>query len=221
MTIEATLQSIDDKLGTLIGLFQNGQVLTGSGIAGAGAEPAVAKQVADAINAAGGASGSDPVATQPAPAQKRGRGRPAKTETAPPAAQTAPAAPAVPAADPFAIDGGAVDTGPTRTLNDVRAALIVYQAKHGQAEAIKLMKDSTGAETLAQLKEADYGKLFRAAIPADRIDIADVRLILVKANERVANSGLEVLKKFGANTLVDLKDESKYADVILAAHAVK
>lgn len=105
-------------------------------------------------------------------------------------------------------------------MNEVRAALIVFQNKNTQAEAIKLMQDTTGKETLAQLAADDYSKLFKAAIPSGEFDLADVRLVLVKANERVGGSGLEVLKKFGANTIVELPKD-KFADAILFAHTVK
>lgn len=222
MTIEAILQSIDTKLGTLIQLANTPapivpqQPSSDSFVAGAGADPEVARRVNEAIASAGGVAGE----TSATPATKRGRGRPAKQQETAAATPTPAATPAAAQPDPFAVEQPAAAPETPRTLNDVRAALVVYQNKNTQAEAIKLMKDTSGKETLAQLTTDDYSKLFKAAIPSNEFDLADVRLVLVRANERVANSGLEVLKKFGVTAIVDLPKD-KFTDVIIAAHSVK
>lgn len=222
MTIEATLQSINSHLAKLVELVSTGAKATPAAqelpaasdpfIAGAGAEPAVAKQVDQAIANAGGASGE----AAPAPT-KRGRGRPAKSTTT----ETPAAAPvAQPQVDPFAIGAEETIAAPARTLDDVRAALIVYQYKNGQPAALKLVKDVTGAETLAQIKPEDYSKLFQAAIPADKFEHSDVRLVLVKTEERKQGGGIEVLKRFGVSNLPTLT-EDKFVQAIIAAHQVK
>ena len=199
MYIEDRLASLESKFDTVISLLQ------GSQIAGAGAQPAVAKQVSEAIAAAGGVTGTETQA--PAEPPKRTRGRPAKTETA-----------AAPQPDPFATDDAPAE--PTRTLDEVRVSLIVFQAKNDQQKALDLLKTAGGADNLTQLKPESYNKVFIAAVPAGKLDINDVKAVLVKANERVANSGLEVLKKFGASNIKELKEEN-YAAAIVAAHGVK
>lgn len=218
MTIEATLESIDTSLKTLVQLVQNS-----SGVAGAGADPTVAQQVNKAIAAA------TPVPAAAPAAPARGRGRPRKTEQAPAAVPTeaAPApAPAQPVAsaqpDPFALDTSApsAPAEKPRTLDEVRAALAVYQAMHSQAAAIELFRNTTGVETLAQLKPEAYSKLFRAAIPADKLTLSDVRAVLVAAEQRKAGEGLAVLKRFGAAEITKLPEE-RFVEAILAAHAVR
>jgi hypothetical protein len=210
MTIEATLLSIDSRLATLISLFNTAQPAPDAFIAGAGAEPVVATQVDAAIAAA-----------TPEPTTRRGRGRPAKSETAAVAAAPAPVtAPVAAAADPFAVGPvEVIETLPERTLNEVRAALVVYQTANDQPKALKLLKDA-GADTLAQLKQENYGKLFAAAIPSGKLDIADVRAVLVAANERKANGGIEVLNSFGANSILDLKTEN-FVDAIIKGHGIR
>lgn len=196
MTIEALLTSIDSKLGTLIQISQTQIAECESGVAGAGADPVVAQQVGQAIAAAGGAA---------APA-KRGRGRPQKEQTeaagswtSKPDAPAAPATTAAPEPDPFAIGtpAAAVVEKP-RSMEEVRAALLVYQARNGQAAAMKLIKDTAGKETLAALVASDLPKLFKAAIPAGEFSVDDVKITLVKAEERRNGGGAEVLQKLGA-----------------------
>ena len=238
MTIEQTLQSIDTSLKAILAIATNKIAEGESGTAGAGADPVVAQQVGKAIADA-----------TPAPAAptKRGRGRPAldKTPEAPPAqpqqsgtpgngiiATEPTPAPKAPEVDPFAIDEPKKDVveEKPRTMEEVRAALIVYQSRNTQAEALKLIKDITGKETLAKLDESDLAKLFKAAIPAGNFSIEDVKVVLVKANERVANSGFEVLKKAGATkvnpetqkeeTKITYLTPDKFIASINAAHAV-
>jgi hypothetical protein len=211
MHIEDRLANIETQLGTVIGLLQSG-----AQIAGAGADPVVAQQVNAAIAAAGGVSGA-PTQTEAA-APKRQRGRPAKTETAPPVTTPPAAAPAI---DPFATDDApTAPAEPTRSLDDVRVALIVFQAKNDQQKALGLLKTAGSADNLQQLKPENYGKVFTAAIPAGKLDINDVKAVLVKAEERRAQGGFEVLKKFGAENIKQLKEEN-FAAVIIAAHGVK
>jgi hypothetical protein len=221
MYIEERLNSIDAKLDALTKLLSNGIPENTSGVAGALAEPVIAQQVNQAIEAAGGAAA-------PAQPQKRGRGRPAKTD-APAAAPQASgttgngiiesAAPVV--ADPFSL----AETAPVvaekpRSLEEVRAALIVYRSKNGQPAAVKLIKDVTGKETLAKLDENDLPKLFKAALGANDFSIDDVRAVLVKAEERKSGGGLDAMKKNGANTIKEVTPD-KFIAVINAAHAVK
>lgn len=219
MTIEAILSSIDAKLGVLISLADNANAIvapTEPTIAGAGAEPLVVKQVEAAIAAAGGLTPAEPA--------KRGRGRPPKTETAATPAPTSAPATVAAEADPF---GDVEPAAPTpRSLTEVRAALVVYASSNDQSKALKLLKDAGGVETFAQLKPERYNAVFDAAVPSGKFEQSDVRAVLVKANERRANSGLEVLKAFknanGApvSTLKELP-EAKYVEAINAAHAVK
>lgn len=212
MHIEDRLANIETQIGTLISLYQ-------SGIAGAGAQPVVAQQVSEAIEAAGWVAGVTATQAQAeAVAPKRQRGRPAKTETAAVAATSAPAATAV---DPFATDNApAVPAEPVRTLDDVRVALIVFQAKNDQQKALGLLKTAGSADNLQQLKPENYGAVFKAAIPTGKLDINDVKAVLVKAEERRAQGGFEVLKKFGAESIKQLKEEN-FTAVIVAAHGVK
>jgi hypothetical protein len=234
MTDSALLQNINAQLGAiLVALNSNSIPVDTTGIAGAGAEPAVEQQVNAAIAAAAHAE-----------APKRGRGRPAKTETAAPAAsapaataaptQAAPVAPATPEFDPFALGGPAapaVNEKP-RSLEETRAALLVYQAKNGQPAAVKLIKDVTGKETIAKLVDTDLPKLFKASLGgASEITLDDVKAVLVKAEERRPKGGAEVLEKNGAVvvdpetgkskiTITALKPE-QFIKVISEAHAVQ
>ncbi|MGH8235490.1 MAG: hypothetical protein ACREXP_00530 [Steroidobacteraceae bacterium] len=205
MHIEDRLQSIEAKLDFLV---KSVNVIPAdeSGIAGAGAEPVVAQQVGAAIAAA----------TPAAPA--RGRGRPKKTDQ--------PLAALPEAADPFAIGEAApVVTAQPRSLEEVRAAFAVYQAQNNQPAALKLFKDTAGVDTMAALLKLPnvqeiYGKVFKAAIPADKLLLTDVRVVLVKANERKANEGFAVLKKFVPSGQITDLTEAQFVQVILAAHAV-
>lgn len=203
MYIEARLENIEKQLGALIGLLQ-------SGTAGAGAKPVVAQQVDAAIAADGGIAGTT---TEP---QKRGRGRPSKTTEAPaaqPVTETKAAEP-----DPFDTSTTtSAPAEPTRTLEEVRTALIVYQANNDQPKALALIKSVGGADNLNQLKPENYNKLILAALPAGKPSIDDVKAVLVAANARVANSGLEVLKKFGASNIKELQ-EKDFSAAINEAH---
>lgn len=220
MHIEDRLANIETQIGTLISLYQ-------SGIAGAGAQPVVAQQVSEAIGAAGGVAGITAAQAQAeAVAPKRQRGRPAKTDAGVPpnnavAAPNAPTTPPAQPPDPFATDDApAAPAEPVRTLDDVRVALIVFQAKNDQQKALGLLKTAGSADNLQQLKPENYGAVFKAAIPSGKLDINDVKAVLVKAEERRAQGGFEVLKKFGAENIKQLKEEN-FAAVIVAAHGVK
>lgn len=229
MHIEDRLSTIEKKLDQIFGrlLTMNTIGENQSGIAGAGADPEVAPKVDKAI--------AD--ATPAAPARGRGRPRKAETEVAPPA-QTdsgtpgngiiaSTPTPAAPAFDPFALDGQpAAAVVQVRSLDEVRAALAVYQAYNSQADALKLFKDTTGVETMAKLVEASktqpevLSKLFKAAIPADKLALTDVRVVLVKLNERKAGAGMEVLTAFKAADITKL-EEKDFVAAILAAHKVQ
>jgi hypothetical protein len=223
MTIEATLLSIDTSLKALLSIATNKIPENESGVAGAGSDPVVAQQVGQAIAAA-----------TPAPAApvKRGRGRPALDKTPPVQTEgttgngviaTEPTpAPKAPEVDPFAI-GGDAPTAPAekpRTMEEVRAALIVYQSRNTQPAALKLIKDVTGKDTLATLTEGDLPKLFKAAVPAGEFTLEDVKAVLVKAEERVPKGGFAVMQKHGAANIKEVTPD-KFLAVINAAHAVK
>lgn len=180
MTIEATLLSIDSGIKALLVHLQTNSIAQDeSGVAGALADPVVAQQVGAAIAAAA-----------PAAKPARGRGRP-RTEpetVVPPAAEP----------DPFAIVEAAAVAEKPRTMEEVRAALIVYQSRNSQPAALKLIADTTGKETLAKLDVSDLPKLFKAALAGDAFTVDDVKIVLVKAEERRTGGGAEVLQKYEA-----------------------
>lgn len=98
------------------------------------------------------------------PTQKRGRGRPVKGETAP--ATAVQAAPAVVEDDPFAAPAPAA---PTATIEEVRAALTALKTATSQDNALKVLKDASGADNLPSLAAAKYGEVVMAcnkAMPA-------------------------------------------------------
>lgn len=227
MTIEVTLQSIDNSLKALLVLAQNKIPENESGIAGAGAEAGVAAQVGAAIAAAG-------TGTPEAP--KRGRGRPSKTAETPTATETAAdtgqrgslaaAFPAASVNDPFATDDSSAPVEPTRTLDDVRTSLIVYQSKNDQTKALGLLKQAAGVDNLTQLKPDDYNKVFVAAIPSGKIDLNDVKSVLVAANTRSKDAGLKILADLGAKDAtgtpnIKFLTEDKFYTAITAAHKIK
>lgn len=207
MTIEAILSSIDAKLATLIQLAQTPAV----------PEPIQPVQMTPTENidvgtvavAAAGLTGAQQAPLDP---PKRGRGRPPKAETPPPVVSSP--------VDFMSLDAPAAEAEKVVTLQEVRAALAVATARDGQGAALELFKRASGAETLAKLSPDKYGAVFKAAIPTGKLELTDVRLVLVKANERKANSGLEVINKAGAKTLAELAP-ARFVDVILAAHQIQ
>jgi hypothetical protein len=218
MYVEQRLESVETKIDTILNL------LRGNGIIGAGAEPAVATQVEAAIAAAGGASGTE----TPAPTR---RGRPRKTAEAT-ATETSQGsgtpgngviASAPPAqSDPFATDDAPAQ--PTRTIDEVRTALLVYTYHNNQDKTLALLKATAGVETLAALKPADYDKVVLAMLPAGKPGINDVKAVLVAAENRKQGSGQDVLEKLGAKDAsgklsIKALPEGKYAEAIAAAHA--
>ena len=102
-------------------------------------------------------------AAEPAPTQKRGRGRPAKGEDTAPAAP-APA-PAVLEADPFDSTPAAAPA-PVATLDDVRKALKALQAATDQPTAVGVLKSAGGADNLSALDKSLYGAVVAAALTA-------------------------------------------------------
>ncbi len=157
--------------------------------------------------------------TPPAEAPRRGRGRPAKGESAPAAATvSAPAPSAAPAeADPFA-DAPAAAAAPTATLDEVRAALTELKAAASQEIALKVLKDVGGVSNLSDLQKTPekYGAVVsaaRAAMPSAEADpfatgaavVAEavptkeeVRAAIVAAQKRTsANAVQQVVMRHG------------------------
>lgn len=91
--------------------------------------------------------------------QKRGRGRPAKGEDAPPAAP-APA-PAATEADPFG-ETPAAPAAPTATLDEVRAKLTALRAATSTEKALAVLKKASGADNLPGLTPDKYGTVVAA-----------------------------------------------------------
>lgn len=214
MTIEATLLSIDGRLGAILIALN----------AGARAVPVENIEAGEAAVALAGLTNAQQEPVSGGAPAKRGRGAAkttGSTTTTVPAADPVKTAPVVEAAIDFLSLGGEPEVAEkVVTLAEVRAALFVLTTKVGQGEAMKVFKTASGVETLAKLTSASYAAVFNAAIPSGKIDIQDVRAVLVAANERVANSGLAVLKQNGANTIAEVTPD-KFVKVIIDAYSVK
>jgi len=111
-------------------------------------------------------AGTPAAASPPAPAPRRGRGRPVTGESPPPPASAVPSAsPAATEPDPFAEALAAPAAAPTATLDEVRAALTALKNATDQATALKVLKDVGGASNLADLQKTPdkYGAVVQAA----------------------------------------------------------
>lgn len=101
----------------------------------------------------------DPASATAPAATPKPRGRPARGETA--ASTASAASTAAVEADPFAT----LVTAPTATLDEVRAALTALKEARTQADALKVLKDSSGVDNLGELQKTPekYGAVVAAA----------------------------------------------------------
>lgn len=215
MTQEAQLERINlnlEKLISILSLSSNAPAIPPDSQSSIAAGEA-------AVAAAGAA------ATGTAEPPKRGRGRPVKGEAAPvtPAAAAAPvAAPTVQeAADFLSLETPEVVPTKVVTLDEVRAALAVYQTKNDQGKAVALFKEHGKTETLQQLKPENYAAVFKAALPAEKFTVTDVREVLVAAEGRVKGGGQDAMKKVGGVSSIQGLTDDKFVAVIIAAALVR